>query len=78
MKVPYAKALSAWTKHFGGSLKALHSSADLAVRVGYISPTSTAGPEQALPPDWLIMPLALDASLSANESATMKQVEKET
>ena len=78
MKVPYAKALSAWAKHFGGSLKALHSSADLAVRVGYISPSSTTGPEQALPPNWLIMPLALDASLSANESATMKQVEKET
>ena len=78
MKVPHAKALSAWTKHFDGSLKALHSSADLAVRTGYISPTSTTGPEQALPPDWLIMPLALDASLSANESATMKQVEKET
>ena len=44
MNVPYAKALSSWERHFGGSLKALRQDANFATQLGFILPSRLLGP----------------------------------
>ena len=56
MKVPYAKALSSWERHFGGSLKALRQDATFATQLGFILPSRLPGPRQHLPKGWLMVP----------------------
>ena len=56
MKVPYAKALSSWERHFGGSLKALRQDANFATQLGFILPSRVPGPHQHLPKGWLMVP----------------------
>ena len=55
MKVPYAKALSSWERHFGGSLKALRQDVNFATQLGFILPCQLAGPQQDLPKGWLVL-----------------------
>ena len=38
MKVPYAKALSSWERHFGERLKALRHDVNFATQLGFILP----------------------------------------
>ena len=56
MKVPYAKALSSWERHFGGTLKALRQDANFATQLGFILPSRLPGPHQHLPKGWLMVP----------------------
>ena len=55
MKVPYAKALSSWERHFNGSLKALRQDANFAARLGFILPSQVPGPHEHLPKGWLMV-----------------------
>ena len=56
MKVPYAKALSSWERHFGRSLKTLRQDTNFAVQLGFILPSQLEGPQKHLPKGWLILP----------------------
>ena len=55
MKVPYAKALSSWEKHIGGSLKSLLQDVSFATQLGFTLPCRAQGPEQQLPKGWLMV-----------------------
>ena len=56
MKVPYAKALSSWDRHFGESLKALRHDVNFATQLGFMLPSRAPGPLQQLPKGWLLLP----------------------
>ena len=75
MKVPYAKALSSWERHFGGSLKAFRQDAAFATRLGFILPSRLPGPEQHLPSGWLMMPSQTMQTLSTKSMADTQQAE---
>ena len=75
MKVPYAKALSSWERHFGGSLKALHQDANFATQLGFILPSRLPGPHQHLPKGWLMVPSQTMQTLNTKSMADTLQAE---
>ena len=75
MKVPYAKALSSWERHFGGSLKALRQDANFATQLGFILPSRLPGPHQHLPKGWLMVPSQTMQTLNTKSMADTLQAE---
>ena len=55
LKVPFAKALTSWEKHYKISLNALHKQVEFSERLGYIFPSTTDGPHTQLPLGWLML-----------------------
>ena len=75
MKVPYAKALSSWERHFNGSLKALRQNASFATQLGFILPSQVPGPHQHLPKGWLMMPAHTMQTLNTKSIADIVQAD---
>ena len=75
MQVPYAKALSSWERHFGGSLKALRQDANFATQLGFILPSRLPGPHQHLPKGWLMVPSQTMQTLNTKSMADTLQAE---
>ena len=75
MKVPYAKALSSWERHFGASLKALRQDANFATQLGFILPSQLPGPHQHLPKGWLMVPSQTMQTLNTKSMADTLQAE---
>ena len=75
MKVPYAKALSSWERHFGGSLKALRQDANIATQLGFILPSQLPGPHQHLSTGWLMVPPQTMQTLNTKSMADNLQAE---
>ena len=75
MTVPYAKALSSWERHFGGSLKALRQVANFATQLGFILPHQLPSTHQHLPKGWLMVPPQTMQTLNTKSMADTLQAE---
>ena len=72
---PFAKALSAWEKHYKANLTSLRKNVSYAMKLGLLAPPETSDPQQKLPPGWLMLPHA--QSLTVNMQETKRIVEQE-
>ena len=77
LRLPFAKVLSAWQTEFKGSLKTLHQSAPVAIRVGFLLPSLIEGKAKQLPDGWLVLPRPSGDNDSGNQVAMREHVEKE-
>ena len=77
LRLPFAKVLSAWQEEFKGHIQSLHTHAPVALRVGFLLPSSVSGKATELPEGWLLLPRAIKDHESENQSAMRDHVERE-